>query len=143
MIKLQSIARQASETATREEVFAVDISVGDGLRGDIADGSQVLLLSKDSWIKVCAEAGVDLPWLTRGAHLLVKGFEFLPTDIGRTVHIGEVVLEITGEAAPCLPLQAQAPGLFDALQMGWRGGVSCQVMRGGSIQKGDDVSIAD
>ena len=143
-VKVQSIARQKSESVDMEELFAGEISVDIGIKGDKSDLStagEVVVLSKESWIKVLHETETELPWLAHGANLLIKGFEFLPTDVGRTLRIGEAVLEINRESDPCHHLQEQAPEIYEALQVGWRGGVVCKVLRSGDIQTGDDVAI--
>ena len=129
-----------------EELFAADIAPGEGLTGDQSDAAGsgfVVVLSRDSWIKVCHEANTELPWLAHGANLLIKGFEFLPTDIGRELRIGEAVLEIVGAQPPGPYLEQQAPALFEAMQLGWRGGVVCKIVRGGSIQTGDNIHLSD
>lgn len=144
MIKLQSIARQYSEEPVMEEVFAGEISATEGLLGDmspVSAGGGISVLSKESWIKVCHETDCELPWLAHGANLLIKGFEFLPTDMGRTLLIGEVVLEIAREHAPSAELENQVPALYEALLLGWRGGVVCRVLRSGTIRTGDNVDI--
>lgn len=144
-IKLQSIARQKTSDAEMEEVFAGEITETDGLLGDsspLSAEGEVTVLSKESWVKGCHEADIELPWLAHGANLLIKGFEFLPTDLGRTMRIGEVELEISRETGPSELLESKAPELHAALRMGWRGGVVCRVIRSGNIQSGDDVDIA-
>jgi MOSC domain-containing protein YiiM len=144
MIKLQSIARQISAEPVMEELFDGEISVAEGLLGDLSPvsaGGEISVLSKDSWVKVCHEAECEVPWLAHGANLLIKGFEFLPTDLGRTLRIGEVELEIAREHAPSTELENQAPALYAALLLGWRGGVVCRVLRSGTIQTGDTVDI--
>ena len=73
---------------------------------------------------------------------MIKGFEFLPTDLGKTICIGEAQFEITGELDPGLELKSREPELYEALQQGWRGGVVCKVLRSGNIQSGDDVDIS-
>lgn len=144
MIKLQSIARQHADGAAMEEVFAAGVSRAQGLEGDLSalsTGGEISVLSKESWVKVCHETGCEMPWLAHGANLLIKGFEFLPTDIGRLLRIGAVELEIDREHVPGAALESRAPELYEALMLGWRSGVVCRILRGGNIQTGDDVDI--
>ena len=85
-IKLQSIARRKMDGEFREELFAGEVSVNEGLQGDSGKSSaagEVTVLSKESWVKVCHETGKELTWLVHGSNLLIKGFEFLPTDLGK------------------------------------------------------------
>jgi len=144
-IQLQSIARSQNDDGAREEVFAAHVTIADGLQGDRSDllgGGEVAVLSKESWVKVCHETGQERPWLDHGSSLLIKGFEFLPTDLGKRLQIGEAEFEIHREMFPHDKLENQAPELFRSLQMGFRGGVVCKVLRSGSIQCGDGVIIA-
>ena len=72
MIKLQSIARQNSEEPVMVELFDGEISVTEGLLGDmstISASGGITVLSKDSWVKVCHETDCELPWLAHGANL--------------------------------------------------------------------------
>lgn len=144
MIKIQSIARQYTEEPVMEELFAADISSKTGIEGDmtpLSAAGEIAVLSKESWIKSCHETGCELPWLASGSHLFIRGFEFLPTDIGRSLRIGELVLEIMRENLPGPALATQAPVLHESLSLGWRGGVVCKILRSGSIQTGDTVHI--
>lgn len=127
-----------------EELFAGEISVAKGLMGDrspFSRSGEVTVLSKESWVKCCQETELEMPWLSHGANLFISGFEFLPTDIGRTLRIGQVVLEVIREMETSTQLDQQAPELSEALLMGWRNGVVCKVLRSGSIQTGHDVEI--
>jgi len=99
------------------------------------------VLSKESWVKCCHEMETELPWLAHGANLFIKGFEFLPTDIGRTLRIGEAELEIVRGMDPSQMLRDSAPELCDALLLGWRNGIVCRVLCGGSIQTGNEVHL--
>jgi MOSC domain-containing protein YiiM len=143
-IKSHSIARQNKAASEMEELFARKVAAGEGLKRDCSRVSQqgeVIVLSKESWVKVCHEAETELPWLSHGTNLLIKGFEFLPTDLGRTLRIGEAVLEIIRENDSCQHLREQAPELFEELQSGWRSGVVCKVLRSGNIKSGGIVDI--
>ena len=144
-IKLQSIARRKNDDHTGEELFSGEVTVTEGLQGDYRTtivAGEVSVLSKESWVKVCHEIGTELTWLANGSNLLIKGFEFLPTDLGKTICIGEAQFEITRELDPGLELKSREPELYEALLQGWRGGVVCKVLRSGNIQSGDDVDIS-
>ena len=55
--------------------------------------------------------------------------------------IGNVILEITGETTPCQLMDENYPGLQKALEPNWNGGVTCRVIKGGEIKKGDNVTL--
>ena len=61
--------------------------------------------------------------------------------VGATLHIGDVVLKITDETAPCARMDEAAAGLRRALTPDWRGGVCCQVVRGGQVSTSTEVAV--
>ncbi len=144
IIKLLSIARRSNADSPMQEIFSGEVSLEEGLLGDSKGKPgprQITILSKESWLRACHDLGVDLPWTTRRANFLIKGFEFLPTDVGRTIHIGDVILEITRETDPCFKMDQAQQGLMEALESGWRGGVCCKVIQAGIVTTGDNVEL--
>ena len=101
---------------------------------------QVSLVSQDLWTEACREIGVDLPWTLRRANLLIEGVP-LTSAVGRRLHVGPVVLEITDVSAPCEEMDAQHPGLRKALEGDSRGGLVGRVVEGGEITVGDPVEL--
>jgi len=65
---------------------------GTGLR-------QVTLLDVGQWQTVLDELGVDLPWYTRRANLLIAGID-LPATVGWRLQIGACRFAIGGETTP-------------------------------------------
>ncbi|MDG2090614.1 MAG: MOSC domain-containing protein [Gammaproteobacteria bacterium] len=144
VIKLVSIARRSDVDSPMQEVFSAEVSLEDGIQGDSKGKPgprQLTILSKESWIKACHDLDVDLPWTARRANLLIQGFEFLPTDVGRTIQIGEIILEITRETAPCWKMDKVHQGLKESLMSSWRGGVCCKVLQAGTITTGDNIDL--
>ena len=101
---------------------------------------QVSLLSQDLWTEACRELGVDLPWTLRRANLLISGVP-LQSAVGRRLHVGTMVLEITDVSAPCEEMDRQHPGLRRALEGDARGGLVGRVVEGGQIAVGDLVEL--
>jgi len=67
-VKLQSFARQKNESILMEKLSAGEVTVDLGIQCDEFDvcaAGGVVVLSKESWIKVLHEAEIDLPWLTQ------------------------------------------------------------------------------
>ena len=143
---LLAIARRAASRAAMEEIAAASVTREAGLEGDFrgADDEerQVTVLTRECWEAACAELGCDLPWTTRRANLLIEGLR-VGGALGRTVRIGDLALEITGETAPCARMEEQRPGLRQALTPDWRGGVTCRVARAGAVRAGDAVTLED
>lgn len=132
----------------RGKMITVDhatVSVKKGVESDIrgdAGKRQVTVLAKSGFDTACSEVGKLLDWTTRRANLLIDGIE-LTGKSGHFLSIGNLILEITGETAPCYRMDEQCDGLKEALKPDWRGGVTCRVIREGTINLGDLVSISD
>lgn len=145
MSKIQAIAMKHRPRVAMQVVDSASITVANGILGDFRGtqlNRQISILSQDTWRKVCAELDADLPWTTRRANLLVDGIEFSADFVGKTVRIGKVELVVTVETAPCSNMDAQHQGLTSALTPDWRGGICCNVVRGGEIKTGDTVEFA-
>jgi MOSC domain-containing protein YiiM len=132
-----------------ETIETVPVTVGAGIEGDykgLRRGTSTgqrqvtVLLPIEGWRDACAELGAELRWTIRRANLLVEGLD-LKEQTGARLGIGDLLLEITGEVDPCERMDAQAPGLTSALEPAWRGGVSCRVLRDGTIQIGDPIEL--
>ena len=141
---LKSIAIRTSPKAAMQEQDIAKITIEKGITGDFRGsqaGRQITILCESAWQNTCNAVNAELPWTTRRANLLVGGVEFGEGDVGKTIRIGEVTLEIMQETYPCSLMDRQHQGLRGALTPKWRGGVCCNVLRPGSIQVGDQVEI--
>ncbi len=146
MMKLQKIARRAAKRAAMEEIEACDITTEHGVFGDFRGKPgkrQVTVLSKEAWHQACLESGAKLPWTARRANLLVSGIEFDASFVGKVLQIGELQLEVTKETVPCERMDEAHPGLRNALQSQWRGGVCCRVKTSGHVRWGDLVTVVE
>jgi MOSC domain-containing protein YiiM len=101
---------------------------------------QVTLMSLSDWQAACAELGVELPWETRRANLLVDELP-LNQSSGSHIILGDAVLEVTGETDPCERMEEAQTGLFNALAGRWRGGVTCRVLAGGVVRVDMEVQL--
>jgi MOSC domain-containing protein YiiM len=142
MGRLTGIARRDRKRAPMQTLERADISTETGVALDFRGKPgprQVSVISAGAWRAACRELQRDIPWTTRRANLLVDDFE-LPRTIGTVLKVGPVRLRITGEVDPCSRMDEQVPGLRQALQPDWRGGVSCAVLQGGAVALGDEVA---
>jgi MOSC domain-containing protein YiiM len=117
----------------------LDTGVADDFRGKPGN-RQVTVLAREAFEAACKELDVNPDWKLRRANLLVEGIDLENTN-GRKLHIGQVVLEITGETRPCDRMDEQLNGLKNALQTQWRGGVTCKVLAEGEIVAGDEARM--
>lgn len=140
--KLLGIASRPTDGDPMAELDEVAIDRQHGVAGENRRSGrrQVTVLGLEGWQAACRDAGTDLPWTTRRANLLLEGVA-LPETKGRRLRIGEVLLEITGETAPCNIMESAHPGLRAALKPGWRGGVTCRVLEGGRVRVGDSAAL--
>jgi MOSC domain-containing protein YiiM len=139
MGNLVGIARVWELGAPLEAMTSASISLERGIAGDARGakyGRQVTVLFRDGWEDACRDLGVELPWITRRANLLLANLE-RPQEAGGILRIGEVELQITMETRPCHLMDRAHEGLRAALRPEWRGGVCCVVRRGGEIHLGD------
>ncbi len=143
MARLLGIAvkqQRMGEVSLHDEAM---LSIHSGVVGDWRGKPgkrQVTLMNLADWQAVCAELGVELPWQTRRANLLVDALP-LQQSVGSRILLGEAVLEVTGETDPCERMEEAHPGLFQALLPQWRGGVTCQVIANGIIRVGMEVEL--
>lgn len=112
------------------------LSIHSGVVGDWRGKPgqrQVTVMNLTDWQAACSELGVQLPWQTRRANLLVDALP-LCQSTGSRIVLGEAVLEVTGETDPCERMEQAHPGLFQALLPQWRGGITCRVIANGVIR---------
>ncbi len=141
--RLIGIARALVKDEPMEVLQAAKVSLEAGVEGDCRGakpGRQVTVLFREGWEDACRDAGAlaPLPWLTRRANLYVEGLE-RPRQVGARLRIGEVVLEVAEETKPCVLMDRALMGLRPAMRPDWRGGVCCNVIRGGSLVIGDEA----
>jgi MOSC domain-containing protein YiiM len=103
---------------------------------------EVTLLSVEAWADTCRELGVNIPWYTRRANLLIEGID-LGAALGQVIKIGPVQIRIHGETRPCGIMDAQQQGLREALKPNLRGGVHGEVLTGGVFRVGDLVELLE
>ena len=143
MGKLIGIARAPELRAALEELETAEIGREEGLVGDARGrklGRQITVVFREGWEAACRDLGAAVPWTARRANLFV---EDVPVpSVGAHLNVGGAVLEVTRETDPCSLMDQQHMGLRRALTPEWRGGVCCNVVRGGPIRLGDAVEVA-
>jgi MOSC domain-containing protein YiiM len=101
---------------------------------------QVTFLDAGQWQEVLEALGIDLPWYTRRANLLIAGID-LAAAVGRRLQVGSCRFAIGGETTPCERMDELHPGLRHVLVPHMRGGVWGQVLQGGPLRVGDSVHV--
>ncbi len=102
----------------------------------------ISLISHPQWQEAMKEMGLDLPWHTRRANVLVDA-PSLEHLVGKTIALGTIRVEITMECTPCGLMDKFQPGLKAALKPDFRGGVLGRIVQGGTFGVGDFVERAE
>ena len=141
---LQGIAVRGASRAPMREVQEASVTVTDGIVEDYRGTGlrQVTFIDAGQWRQVVGELGVDLPWHTRRANLLVDGLD-LPATVGSRLRIGECLFEIHGETEPCERMDELQAGLRAGLAPEMRGGVWGKVLESGHLRVGQSVEISE
>ena len=125
-----------------QELEQLETAEDGGVEGDVPAPVDrgITLMSSHQWQEVVEELGVDYPWYTRRANVLVD-CERLGYLMGQTLELGEVVIEVKGETDPCAVMERIDPRLKQALTPDWRGGIYGRVVQGGTISLGDTLEL--
>jgi Uncharacterized protein conserved in bacteria len=124
-----------------DPVSQAELIAGKGLANNVdrSRRRQVTLLEREVWERVTGSLDASLDASVRRANLLVSGVRLVRTR-GRILRIGETRLVIGGELTPCYKMDEVLPGLEAALKPDWSGGVFAQVLDGGVISVGDELT---
>ena len=142
--KVSGLAVRTGVGAAMQELDSLQAVTDGGVEGDVPAPTHrgITLLSSRQWEEVVEEIGVDYPWYTRRANVLVD-CDRLSHMLDQTIEIGDVVVQVTGETDPCGVMEAIHPRLKEALTPEMRGGVYGRVLQGGSIAIGATVTIRE
>ena len=142
--KVAAIAHRPSDRDPMVELTECNIVAGKGLDTENRKPGkrEVTLLSKQAWDDTCMELGTVLPWWIRRANFLIDGVD-LPACSGKTLAVGAARILVHGETRPCQLMDDQHQGLREALKPAWRGGVTGQVLVGGTVRVGDAVLVVE
>jgi MOSC domain-containing protein YiiM len=133
--------RRGAMEAAAQSTISVSKGVANDRLGSTSKRRQVTVLRAEDWAVACAELGVDLPWTSRRANLLVEGLPGFKGKTGEQLRIGTCALEITGECDPCSRMDEVCSGLQTALAIDWRGGATCRVLFEGDVAIDDAVEL--
>lgn len=112
-----------------------------GIVGNANQGGkrQVTIIEKEVFDRIALELPEAAPAMRR-ANFMVSGLRLAHTR-GHTLEVGGVRIRIWGETRPCERMDEQCPGLTQALDPDWNGGVYGVVLDAGEVRVGDPVSL--
>jgi len=139
---LQRIAIREASRAPMKEQQHVEVTTTHGIVQDYRGTGlrQVTFLDAGQWQEILDELGVELPWYTRRANLLIAGID-LPATVGWRLQVGACRFAIGGETTPCERMDELHHGLRRVLMPHMRGGVWGKVLQGGPLRVGDSVQV--
>ncbi len=139
MSRLLEICISKERGTAKVPVGEAVLREGWGLEGDAHAGNwhrQVSLLSFEK-IEEFRRRGAEVDPGAFGENLIIEGMELRALPVGTRFHIGEAVLELTQIGKECHSHCEIYKKMGDCIMP--REGVFAQVIKGGSIQKGDQV----
>src|SRR5882672_4371924 len=136
---VKGIAVRDASRAPMKEQQQVEVTLAHGIVQDYRGIGlrQVTFLDVGQWQEVLDGLGVDLPWYTRRANVLIEGID-LPAAVGRRLQVGACRFAIGGETTPCERMNEIQPDLRRLLTPALRGGVWGKVLQGGALHVGDE-----
>jgi MOSC domain-containing protein YiiM len=142
--RVLAIAVRGPKTGPMRELERVALHVEGGLAGDAPATSVrgITLLASRQWRQVQEELGVELPWHTRRANVLIEA-DSLAHLMKKSVRLGPVPVRIHAETKPCGLMDELHPGLRAALTPDCRAGVYGTIEADGEIAIGDALVLAE
>ena len=140
--RVLGIALRCKDKGQMREVTEVAGIENGGLEGDLASSPDrgLTLIASEQWKQATQELGVELPWYTRRANILVEGGG-LGGLIGQRLRIGDLEMKVNDETKPCGLMDRLEPGLRKVLEPEFRGGVNGRIVKSGRIRVGDAVQV--
>lgn len=140
--RVAAIALKTAVSGPMREVSDAVAEVDGGLVGSVRPRPRrgITFLATGDWKDATSELAVSIPWHTRRANVLIDA-ERVGHLIGKTVQLGDVVVEVLAETRPCELMDKLQPGLLNALKPNHRAGVYGRVIAGGEFRIGDTLRI--
>ena len=145
---VKGVCLSATEGGVAREVPEAVATAGAGLEGDryctfgASAETQLTLIQIEAVNEFNEAFATDLPATTFRRNVITEGVA-LNTLEGRIFTVGEVQLRGVELCEPCAYLQKllDIPGLVK--QLTHKGGLRCEILRGGVIRPGDQVGATD
>ena len=138
-----SISISSKKGVKKTPVKSAALSVDHGIEGDAHAGDwhrQVSLLAEESIEKMRAK-GADVGYGDFAENITTSGLVLHEIPVGSRMRIGDCLVEVTQIGKECHDRCAIYKAVGDCVMP--REGIFAQVMRGGSVTKGDEIVVED
>jgi len=144
MGKIEQIWVKRFHRGPMDPVTHGTLVAGQGLLDSANQGGrrQVTLIARERWNLAVQSMGMHIDPIQRRANVLVAGIDLENTHT-RILQVGGCRLLIRGETRPCERMDEAVPGLQNALDAHWGGGAFAEIIQGGEITVGDNVTWED
>ena len=137
LAKVLHLFRAPKRHAPMEELSTARVVEDSGLEGCAharpGGKRQVLLVDMETLRSMKLTPGITRENIT------TEGLDVNALQVGQTLHIGGVHLEVSTVCEPCELMETIRIGLQQELQ--GRRGMLCRVLRGGIVQPGDTIVV--
>ena len=135
---VEALWRKRSLRGLMDPADSATFVAGKGIADDANFGRskrQVTIIEKEVFDRIRAELS-DVEPAMRRANVMVSGVK-LRESRGQVLSLGGVRIQLCGETRPCERMDAQVPGLTNALDPDWSGGAFGVVLDDGEVRVGD------
>ena len=145
---VKGVCLSATEGGVAREVSEAVATAGAGLEGDrycafgASAETQLTLIQIEAVNEFNEAFGTDLPATAFRRNVITEGVDLNALE-GRIFTVGQVQLRGVELCEPCAYLQnlLDIPGLVK--QLTHKGGLRCEILRGGVIRPGDEIGATD
>lgn len=165
MYRVSAVSLGAKHAFQKTSASSVRLLSGFGVFGDVHAGKTVQHRSRvradptqpnlrqvhliyEELFEMLAKRGFDVKPGELGENITTRGLYLLALPTGTRLHIGEVVLEITGLRNPCAQLDEFQKGLLEAVldrdaegNLFRKAGVMSVVIAGGKVCPGAEIGL--
>ena len=144
MGKIEQIWIKRFHRGPMDPVTHGTLVAGQGLLDSANQGGrrQVTLIARERWNLAVQSMGMHIDPIQRRENVLVAGIDLENTHT-RILQVGGCRLLIRGETRPCERMDEAVLGLQNALDAHWGGGAFAEIIQGGEITVGDNVTWED
>lgn len=140
MGKLEKIWIKRSKRGPMDKVSSAELIENRGIKNNADQNGkrQVTLIEKEKWQSMMKQLNCDVDPSARRANLFISGLS-LTESRGKILNIGNCAIKVYGETKPCERMDEAFQGLRMAMKPDWNAGAYGIIIKGGTINTGDDV----